>query len=329
MDCEQALILISAALDGEITPEEREQLNSHLDRCAECRAIADDFGLISAALTEEIEIPVGLTEQMRAAVKDTSQNRKRTFLHRYGSLAAMLAIVLSLGAIVVSGAGGRNDVALFSGMGSAKMDAAAPAEAAPMPVPSVAAETKGKPQELLTADSALFDAKAESEEMADGGYEQYGQVVEESLNNGSTAPGDAAGGCTVADPNAEAMNPPDHATIYTAMKLVLEDLKEKDGLDRPPVQTDYYYCVLERTADGKQEEETWLEYTGLSANGKYYTFYLNVRTLVKGSSPAEDAVKLTVINNFAVPREMDRVLREFDENRSPEHQKAYLKALAN
>ena len=177
MDCEQALILISAALDGEITPEEREQLNSHLDRCAECRAIADDFGLISAALTEEIEIPVGLTEQMRAAVKDTSQNRKRTFLRRYGSLAAMLAIVLSLGAIVMSGAGGRNDVALFSGMGSAKMDAAAPAEAAPMPVPSVAAETKGKPQELLAADSALFDAKAESEEMADGGYEQYGQVV--------------------------------------------------------------------------------------------------------------------------------------------------------
>ena len=121
MECEQALSLISAALDGEITPEEREQLNSHLDRCAECRAIADDFGLISAALTEEIELPVGLTEHMRAAVKDTSQNRKRTFLRRYGSLAAMLAIVLSLGAIVMSGAGGRNDVALFSGMGSAKV----------------------------------------------------------------------------------------------------------------------------------------------------------------------------------------------------------------
>ena len=42
MNCEQALILISAALDGEITPEEREQLNIHLDLCAECRLCKRD-----------------------------------------------------------------------------------------------------------------------------------------------------------------------------------------------------------------------------------------------------------------------------------------------
>jgi predicted anti-sigma-YlaC factor YlaD len=69
MNCEQALILISAALDGEITQSEREQLNSHLDLCAECRSIAEDFGLMSAALAEETELPAGLTERMEEALR--------------------------------------------------------------------------------------------------------------------------------------------------------------------------------------------------------------------------------------------------------------------
>ena len=155
MDCEQALILISAALDDEITPSEREQLNEHLDLCADCRALAADFGLISAALAQEEPIPAGLTGRMEQKLDGAVREKKKnTFLRRYGSMAAMLAIVLSLGAIALSGGMGskaKNDAAYR--MFDAEMKAEAPAECAPMPS---SAAVKGSAHDGLgyvTADS--------------------------------------------------------------------------------------------------------------------------------------------------------------------------------
>ncbi|MCZ6793177.1 MAG: FecR domain-containing protein [Planctomycetota bacterium] len=43
MDCEAYWNLISARLDGEIRPEEKAQLESHLPDCATCRAVSDAF----------------------------------------------------------------------------------------------------------------------------------------------------------------------------------------------------------------------------------------------------------------------------------------------
>jgi diguanylate cyclase len=43
MDCESALQLISALIDGEIDPAGREQLKAHLEGCADCRQRSRDF----------------------------------------------------------------------------------------------------------------------------------------------------------------------------------------------------------------------------------------------------------------------------------------------
>src|SRR5690349_20039923 len=45
MDCEQALALISAQIDREIDPADRERLELHLADCPACRATADAFAL--------------------------------------------------------------------------------------------------------------------------------------------------------------------------------------------------------------------------------------------------------------------------------------------
>ena len=37
MNCEKALELISAELDGELTQQERAELQAHLDACPDCR----------------------------------------------------------------------------------------------------------------------------------------------------------------------------------------------------------------------------------------------------------------------------------------------------
>ena len=52
LDCEAALILISAALDGELTEAERQELEAHLAQCPECRALSEDMGVLSVALSD-------------------------------------------------------------------------------------------------------------------------------------------------------------------------------------------------------------------------------------------------------------------------------------
>ncbi len=50
MDCQHALPLISAHLDGELTPEERAALEAHLADCADCRAATEELRLQDAKL---------------------------------------------------------------------------------------------------------------------------------------------------------------------------------------------------------------------------------------------------------------------------------------
>lgn len=325
MNCEQALILISAALDGEITPAEREQLNTHLDLCEECGALAADFGLIRTGLSVQAAVPAGLTEETEDALDAADRRKKRTlFLRRYGSVAAMLALVISLGAIALSGGGARNDAAIL--MFDTKMEAA-PAQAAP--VPSAAANAVTQEERSVSPESEAVTS-ALMDEVSDAGFDLYGKVTEQTANDGSASAASTGGTESPRIPETAAgeFDPPDHATIHAALRQVVEELMVADGMDAP-IEEDYNYCVLGRTGDGKQDEETRLEYTGLSANGKYYTFCLAMHTVTAPDSPAQGAAYTTVFNNFAVSRELDEVLREYDENRTTEHLKAYRAALGD
>jgi hypothetical protein len=236
----------------------------------------------------------------------------------------MLALVISLGAIALSG-GGRNDKAAFDLFDAKMMEAeAAPAEAAPAPVPSVASYAKGSAYGgsqnyvTVTADSAAFDVESVAEEVLDAGAEKPETKGETTIVE-NAAP--------LQPPTAEEpqqFDPPDHATLSYALQMVMNDLAEKDGLTEPPVEEEYYYCVLGRT----ENEETRLEYTGLSPNGKYMTFSLTLnRVSADGAqvSPAD----VTWLNNFAVSTRRDEVLREYDENRSVEHLKRYRAAISD
>ncbi|AOS84052.1 anti-sigma factor [Chlorobaculum limnaeum] len=42
MNCNKATVLMSAALDGELSPKEEEELAQHLAECPECRAEFQD-----------------------------------------------------------------------------------------------------------------------------------------------------------------------------------------------------------------------------------------------------------------------------------------------
>lgn len=109
MTCEEALLAISAALDGELPPEARARLSEHLMQCESCRELAEDLRVLTNALEDSNrEPPAGLAESVRKAVAEQPQpvpDRKRRrppYLRgRLGlrSLAALLALCVGLGAI--------------------------------------------------------------------------------------------------------------------------------------------------------------------------------------------------------------------------------------
>lgn len=67
MEHEQYIELMSAALDGEITPAERQALEAHLAVCPECAALWEDLRAQSAALRSlDCEVPEGLKARILA-----------------------------------------------------------------------------------------------------------------------------------------------------------------------------------------------------------------------------------------------------------------------
>ena len=49
--CDEYVDLISAAIDGALSPVEQEKLDSHLASCPECRALYEELTALHAALS--------------------------------------------------------------------------------------------------------------------------------------------------------------------------------------------------------------------------------------------------------------------------------------
>lgn len=93
MNCETALELLSASLDGELTSAEESQLQAHLDQCPNCRALQAELkGLCAACGEMEALPPAELKEQI---MKNLPPQRpiKVIYWKRWGAMAAALALV--------------------------------------------------------------------------------------------------------------------------------------------------------------------------------------------------------------------------------------------
>ncbi len=152
LTCDAALELISAQLDGALSPQEEAFLNEHLQTCAQCRALQADLQRVHAALLAsaaqwKVEPPAGLSKDIMAAVHASKvtpfQARRRAWRRRsWASLAAVLAVVL------LGGGSLRLWLGSMAGGGSSS-GAAAPAGAAPSEAYSLAPEPAAAPEAAL------------------------------------------------------------------------------------------------------------------------------------------------------------------------------------
>ena len=93
MDCETMLELLSASLDGELTSEQETQLQAHLDKYPNCRALLAELAELHEACGEmEVLPPTQLKEQIMTGLP-ARRSTKVIYWKRWGALAATLAIV--------------------------------------------------------------------------------------------------------------------------------------------------------------------------------------------------------------------------------------------
>lgn len=100
-DCEKALELISLDLDGVLTPQERQVLDSHLTDCPACAALARELTVLHQALSElNEEVPEGFHRAVMDRVHEEKvrpvpvSKAKDLPWRRWVSLAAVFAVVL-------------------------------------------------------------------------------------------------------------------------------------------------------------------------------------------------------------------------------------------
>ncbi len=104
MNCEQALELMSARLDGTLSSEQEQSLQAHLEHCPECRRLMQTLSGLERQLAELREpAPAGLKEcvltRIRQAAEQDQPRRARWFGpgRSIGVVAALLVLMIGTG----------------------------------------------------------------------------------------------------------------------------------------------------------------------------------------------------------------------------------------
>lgn len=81
MNCEEYEILLSARLDGALTPEETARLEAHLAQCPQCRQLAQELETLQAQTA-------ALTQEVPRALQENLEGRDWSRVPQTGTLAA-------------------------------------------------------------------------------------------------------------------------------------------------------------------------------------------------------------------------------------------------
>ncbi len=158
--CNEYVDLISAAVDGALSPSQRETLNDHLACCPECRALYDDLLALHAAFESlpPVEVPEGLTRKIMTAVAAdnvTPLALRKSSAHHWKSWAATAAVL----AVILIGSQG-----LRHGAGSSRPASAIP-QSADLSLPETTAGND-KSNETPSQDAASAKARTAGEDTA-------------------------------------------------------------------------------------------------------------------------------------------------------------------
>lgn len=177
--CEEAQALLSAALDGALSPAERRALDDHLAQCPTCAALFEELAGHSRALRAlTCEFPDDLHAHILSNLPEQSapKKKKRAPWVRVGALAACMALVLWAG---FSLPGGGNSAVTQSVEGEGRAVADVPMMSS-VPEPSPCEEA-AEPGTAGGSDSGSVDE-------ADSAAEHYAIKDSSSMFSGAFRP---------------------------------------------------------------------------------------------------------------------------------------------
>lgn len=94
MRCDEAMELLSAAADGEVTPAQQGELDQHLAQCPACRAIQTELlGLRAACGGLDVAAPAELKTAVMEHLPPQKAPTKGLYWRRWGAMAAAVALV--------------------------------------------------------------------------------------------------------------------------------------------------------------------------------------------------------------------------------------------
>ena len=103
MACRHYYELISQRLDGELSPDEERELESHLSTCPSCRALAEQLSGLHEDFSalEEVPVPEGFAQSVMARIRAEEQKKviplfRRPQFKAMAGLAACLALCVGL-----------------------------------------------------------------------------------------------------------------------------------------------------------------------------------------------------------------------------------------
>ena len=163
MGCERYIELLSARLDGELNEEEHVELQAHLSRCADCRALAEELSGLDFSALDEIAAPAGFAQGIMKKLRAEETSRviplfRRSWFKSAAGIAACAVLCVGLwSALPRDGAqaGMQQNIALASQDGETRRSAEQGA-AVPYSLPEQASP------ETPNSDAHIAGAQAEA-----------------------------------------------------------------------------------------------------------------------------------------------------------------------
>lgn len=331
ISCDQALELISARLDAPLSPEEERELQAHLAQCADCRALLADFNEMETVFpTLNAPVPEGLCqsvlEQIHAekVVPLPTRPASRRWKQWAASAAVFAVVLLGVGTFGLDQLADRASSGMTTGAAVQDNQSAQGGAAELEPNTSLTPNT-GAAKEIAPpqgsgstgntgADESATQSEAETTSPQTGNTasptEDGDKSGSASVQNSLPPDTPTANTETPAVTQAPQTTPPPQNSLdtfgvepaglpYTANRqgeLTLEQAYEAvfaalGGNERYPD------AVLEEgiLSGSGTEEALTLRSTGLSGNGKYYTFCLeqNGETINEYAVSLQDGTVLT------------------------------------
>ncbi len=96
MNCEDYIERISAALDGELSPQEQAELDAHLAVCPECRRLRDELAALDRSLADCVaQVPEGFSRRvMDAVAAEAGAAPKKCARVKWKPMAAAAAVLV-------------------------------------------------------------------------------------------------------------------------------------------------------------------------------------------------------------------------------------------